>query len=160
RELAGARERELDLLEFELAEIEGLELRVDERDDLSAERERLRHLEALRSTALEACGLLADEGGTGAGLAGAAAGLETLAGVDAALDPLTDRVVALSLEAQDLVSELRSYAEGLETDGDPGRLEAVEERLAAIARLERKHGGTVSLVLEHAARCSARRDEL
>ncbi|MEA2370345.1 MAG: repair protein RecN [Solirubrobacteraceae bacterium] len=160
RELAGARERELDLLEFELAEIEGLELRVDERDELSAERERLRHLEALRSTALEACGALADEGGTGAGLAGAAAGLETLAGVDAALDPLTDRVVALSLEAQDLVSELRSYAEGLETDGDPGRLEAVEERLAGIARLERKHGGTVSLVLEHAERCSARRDEL
>jgi len=160
RELAGARERELDLLEFELAEIEDLDLRVDERDDLTSERERLRHLEGLRSAALEACGLLADEGGTGAGLAGAAAGLEALAGVDAVLDPLADRVVALSLEAQDLVSELRGYADGLETDGEPGRLDAVEERLTAIARLERKHGGTLSLVFEHAVRCSARRDEL
>ncbi len=160
RELAGARERELDLLEFELAEIEGLELRVDERDELSAERERLRHVEALRSAALAACGPLADEGGTGAGLAGAAAGLEALAGIDAALDRLTDRVVGLTLEAEDLVSELRGYAERLETDGEPGRLDAVEDRLGAIARLERKHGGTVSLVLEHAERCSARRDEL
>jgi DNA repair protein RecN (Recombination protein N) len=160
RELAGARERELGLLEFELSEIEQLELRPDERDELGAERERLRHLEALRGAALGACGLLADEGGAGAALTDAAAGLEALAGVDGELDPLTGRVVALSLEAQDLVSDLRGYAEGLETDGDPGRLDAVEERLAAIARLERKHGGSISLVLEHAARCSARRDEL
>ncbi|HEY5198768.1 MAG TPA: DNA repair protein RecN [Solirubrobacteraceae bacterium] len=160
RELAGARERELDLLEFELSEIEQLELRADEREELSAERERLRHVDGLLGAALGACGLLADEGGAGAGLAGAAAGLEALAGVDAALDPLIGRVVGLSLEAQDVVSELRAYADGLETGGEPGRLDAVEERLAGIARLERKHGGTVSLVLEHAARCSARRDEL
>jgi DNA repair protein RecN (Recombination protein N) len=159
-ELAGARERELGLLEFELSEIEQLELRVDEREELSGERERLRHLEGLRGAALEACRLLADDGGAGAGLAGAAAGLEAMAGVDGELDPLTERVVGLSLEAQDLASELRSYAEGLEGDGDPGRLDAVEERLGAIARLERKHGGTVSLVLEHASRCAERRDEL
>jgi DNA repair protein RecN (Recombination protein N) len=159
-ELAGARERELDLLEFELSEIEQLGLRPDERDELSAERERLRHLDGLRRAATAACGLLGDEGGAGAGMTGAAAGLEALAGVDAELDPLTERVVALSLEAEDLASELRAYAERLEIDGDPGRLDAVEERLGAIARLERKHGGTVSLVLEHAERCAARRDEL
>jgi DNA repair protein RecN (Recombination protein N) len=160
RELAGARERELDLLEFELAEIEQLELRADERDELGAERERLRHIDGLLGAALGACGLIADEGGAGAGLAQAAAGLEALAGVDPGLDPLVDRVVGLSLEAQDVVSELRSYAERLETGAEPGRLDAVEERLAAIARLERKHGGTLGLVLEHAARCAARRDEL
>jgi DNA repair protein RecN (Recombination protein N) len=159
-ELAGARERELGLLEFELSEIEQLELRADEREELEAERERLRHQDGLRGAALEASALLGDEGGAGAGLAGAAAGLEAMAGVDAELDPLGVRVIALSLEAQDLVSELRGYAEGLEGDGEPGRLDAVEERLAAIARLERKHGGTISLVLEHAARCAARREEL
>jgi DNA repair protein RecN (Recombination protein N) len=162
-ELAGARERELDLLEFELGEIERLDLRPGEREELAAERERLRHLEALRGAALGACVVLAgaaDEGGIGAGLAGAAAGLETLAGVDAELDPLGERLVALTVEAEDLASELRAYAEGLDAEGEPGRLDAIEERLAAIARLERKHGGTLSLVLEHATRCSARRDEL
>jgi DNA repair protein RecN (Recombination protein N) len=159
-ELAGARERELDLLEFELSEIEQLDLRPDERDELDAERERLRHREALSRAALAACAQLADDAGVGEGLAGAAAGLEALAGVDAALDPLGERMLALSLEAEDLASELRGYAERLEADGEPGRLEAVEERLAAIARLERKHGGTLGLVLEHAARCAARREEL
>ena len=49
--------------------------------------------------------------------------------------------------------ELRDYAEGIEAD--PGRLAAVEERLEAIDRLERKHGGSVESVLAHAERCRA-----
>ncbi len=153
-ELAGARERELDLLEFELGEIDRLELRPGEREELAAERERLRHLEALRGAAFAATAILAADDG----LAGAAAALDGVAGVDPGLDPLAERLRAAGLEAQDVVSELRRYADGL--DAEPGRLEAVEERLAAIARLERKHGGTVALVLEHAERCAARRDEL
>ncbi|MBA3328520.1 MAG: AAA family ATPase, partial [Solirubrobacterales bacterium] len=46
RELAGARDRELDLLEFELAEIEAAGPSAAEHEALLAERERLRHLEA------------------------------------------------------------------------------------------------------------------
>ena len=42
----------------------------------------------------------------------------------------------------------------------PAALEEVEERLAAFARLERKHGGSIAEVLEHAERCRARIDEL
>ena len=48
-ELAGARERELDLLDFELAEIDQLEPSPAERDELAAERGRLRNLEGLRA---------------------------------------------------------------------------------------------------------------
>ena len=45
--------------------------------------------------------------------------------------------------------------------GQPGRRpEQVEERLALLARLERKHGGSIAEVLAHAERCRARRDEL
>ena len=61
-------------------------------------------------------------------------------------------------EADDLAGELLRYAEGLE--GDPGALEATEERLAVLERLERKHGGTIADVLAHAERCRERRDEL
>jgi DNA repair protein RecN (Recombination protein N) len=59
---------------------------------------------------------------------------------------------------QDVAGELRTYLGGLEAD--PGRLAAVEERLEQIARLKRKHGGTVEAVLEHAERCRAERDRL
>ncbi|MBW3609544.1 MAG: AAA family ATPase, partial [Actinobacteria bacterium] len=54
QELAGARERELDLLDFELAEIEAAEPSEQEAAALRAERERLRHVEALRAAALAA----------------------------------------------------------------------------------------------------------
>ncbi len=164
-ELDGARERELDLLDFELGEIEQLDPRVEERDDLEAERERLRHLEALRAAAIVAAELVGADDGALAGLAGAAAALDGVAGVDATLDRLGERLRTAALEAQDVVSELRDYGDALgggegEAGGDGGRLEVVEERLAAIARLERKHGGTIATVLAHAERCAARRAEL
>ena len=73
------------------------------------------------------------------------------AGVDPALDELGERVAAAALDLADIASELRSYLDGIEAD--PGRLEAVEERLALIERLERKHGGSIEAVLAHAERC-------
>ena len=91
-------------------------------------------------------------------LAEASRGLESVRGVDAALDGLADRVAALAVEADDLATELRAYGEGVEAA--PGRLEEVEERLALLDRLKRKHGGTLAAVLAHAEECRRRRDEL
>jgi len=160
RELAGARDRELDLLEFELAEIDAAAPDEAEKADLVARRERLRHLTALRGAAAGGSEALApDEGGGAAALlAAAVASLEGVGGVDPALDGLAERARSVALEADDLAAELRRYAE--ELDGDPSELEAVEERLALLDRLERKHGGSIAAVLAHGERCRARRDEL
>ena len=160
-ELAGARERELDLLRFELSEIEEAEPSEAERDELGVERERLRHQEALRASALAAAEALAPEsGGPGATFVLAEAGrrLEEVAGVDGSLDALGERFASLRYEAEDLAGELRRYEETVEAA--PGRLEEVEDRLAELARLERKHGGTIAAVIAHAERCRARKDEL
>jgi DNA repair protein RecN (Recombination protein N) len=160
RERAGARERELDLLAFELEEIEAADPSEDEAAELRAARERLRHLEALRGAALGAAQAAAPEEGVGVSglLAAGGGGLDGVAGVDPALDALAERWRSLAYEADDLAGELLRYAEGLE--GEPGALEATEERLAVLERLERKHGGTIADVLAHAERCRARRDEL
>jgi DNA repair protein RecN (Recombination protein N) len=159
RELAGARERELDLLEFELAEIDAAEPDEAEHAELLARRERLRHLTALRGGAGGAAEALAGEDGGAAPLLAAAVGaLEGVAGVDERLDALAERARSVALEADDVAAELRRYAEDL--DAEPGELETVEERLAALDRLMRKHGGTIAAVLEHGERCRARRDEL
>ena len=162
RERAGARDRELDLLEWELAEIDRADPSEEEEAALEAERARLRHLDALRSAAAAGVGALAgdaeDGGGASLALASAAAALEGAGGVDGELDALAARVRALSLEAEDLVHELHRYAEGVEAA--PGRLDEVEERLALLDRLKRKHGGSIAAVLEHAAACRARHAEL
>ncbi|MGH2913095.1 MAG: DNA repair protein RecN, partial [Solirubrobacteraceae bacterium] len=81
-----------------------------------------------------------------------------IAGVDTELDALAERCRALAIEAQDLAGGLRGCCEAVETEG--GLLEEVEERLQALERVMRKHGGTIASLLEHSERARARRDEL
>jgi DNA repair protein RecN (Recombination protein N) len=153
RERAGARERELDLLEWELREIEDAAPSAEEEATLLAERERLRHAEALAGTVATALDAL-----EGDGLAAAAQAADATSGIDAELDTLTSRLSGLAIEAADLASDLRRYAETIHAE--PGQLQQSEERLALLDRLKRKHGGTIEAVLAHAAECRERRDAL
>ncbi|HWO83218.1 MAG TPA: DNA repair protein RecN [Solirubrobacterales bacterium] len=155
REREGSRERDLDLYRYELSEIEEVAPEPEEREELGGQRERLRHAEGLREAAVIAhtglAGADADGGGAAAALAQAEAALQGAAGLDRELDAIAERTAALALELDDVASELRGYAEGAEAD--PAALQAVEERLDALDRLERKHGGSVESVLAHAERC-------
>jgi DNA repair protein RecN (Recombination protein N) len=154
-EAAGARERELDLLRFELQEIDDVAPVEGEQEELAGVRERLRHVEALRGAAYVASQALgSEEGSAGAGLAAGESALDGVAGVDPDLDVLAARVSSLRIEADDLAAELARHLERL--DADPAELERVEERLQALSRLERKHGGSIPAVLDHAERCRQR----
>ena len=173
RELSSQRERELDLLAYELGEIDAVAPDEREHEQLLLARERLRRLDALRSAAGAGADALAPDSGEAPGAAqlaaAAAGGLDALAGVDPALDALAERMRGLMIEAQDLAGELRDYCEragahGLEDAlgvlGPDVSLDALEERLAAIERLARKHGGSVQAVLDYAAHARSRHDEL
>ena len=155
RERDGSRERDLDLYRYELSEIEEVDPDSDEKAGLARERERLRHAEALREAAsaahAAAAGTEDDGGGAAGALAQAESRLQGLAGVDPGLDGTCERLGALAVELGDVAAELRDYAEGVEADS--GRLLAVEERLDALERLLRKHGGSIESVLAHAERC-------
>ncbi len=152
RQREGARERDLDLLRFELEEIEAAKPDPGEEQELAAERERLRHAENLRVAAADALaaasGADQDGGGASAALATGEAALAAVDGVDKGLDALAERYRALTVELSDLAGELRSYAES--ADAEPGRLQEVEERLEVFDRLKRKHGGSIELVLAYA----------
>lgn len=155
RERHGNRERDLDILRFELAEIEAAEPDPAEEAELTPERERLRHAESLRGAASEAVAAVVGEGDDGGGASQAVAvaesALSAQEGVDPDLDRLAERARAVTVEVQELAAELRAYAE--EIEAEPGRLEQVEERLDVIDRLKRKHGGSIEAVLAHADRC-------
>jgi len=162
RARAGTAVRDLDLLRFEIEEIEALDPSEEEERSLLAERERLRRVDGLRAAASAAGQAIAAADGEGAGAVGLLAEAERLTdgvgGADPQLDALTARLCSLRLEAEDLGAELWRYLEGLEAD--PGRLHELEDRLAAYDRLERKHGGSVPAVIEHAQRCMIDRDRL
>ena len=154
-EREGTRERDLDLLRFELAEIEAAAPDVAEHAELEADRERLRHAETLREAGGRALGAISGEaedgGGARAALGLAEAGLAGVEGVDRDLDALAARLRAAGVELEDVGGELRSYLDGI--DAEPGRLQAIEERLDGLDRLQRKHGGSIEAVLAHAERC-------
>jgi DNA repair protein RecN (Recombination protein N) len=163
RERLGMRDRDLDLLEFEIKEIEDVAPSSEDETALESDRSRLASVETLREAtgaaagALEADGELGAEGAT-AQLARAEGELARAARSDGALAALGERAASLLYELRDLAGELRSYLGSLEAD--PERLARVEERLELYARLKRKHGGTVQSVLEHSERCRAERDRL
>jgi DNA repair protein RecN (Recombination protein N) len=157
REREGSRERDLDLYRYELSEIEEVEPDPEERAALAADRERLRHAEGLSEAASGAhhglAGIDLEGGGAASALAEAETRLGAATGLDPALDAIAARVAALNVEVGDVAAELRDYAEGIAAD--PGGLLGIEERLDALDRLERKHGGSVESVLAHAERCRA-----
>ncbi|MEZ5155108.1 MAG: DNA repair protein RecN [Solirubrobacterales bacterium] len=157
----GARERDIDLLRFELDEIEAAAFDPAEIDELATERDRLRHAESLREgagTALLAIAGDEEGGGAAAALAAAEAALAGNAAVDPALDTLSERAAAASVELGDLAAELRGYLDGIEAE--PGRLEDVETRLEQVDRLIRKHGGSAGAVVAHGEHCRAELERL
>jgi len=172
-ELSAQRERELDLLDFELGEVDALAPDEHEHERLVAARERLRKLDALCAAAGAGEEALAGESrqapGASQQLADAVVQLEALNGVDPDLDALAERMRGLVIEARDLAGELRDYRERAagqgsqslaDGDGEAVSLERVEERLAALERLARKHGGSIGAVLEFAQAARARRAKL
>jgi len=154
RERAGTRDRDLDLLAFEIEEIDSLGPTEEEKASLTAERSRLRELDGLLAAAgagAEAIAPSGDEHGVSLLLAGVEQQAQSVQDADPEMEALTERLTALRLEAEDLGAELRRYADSLEAE--PGRLDVVEGRLDLYDRLERKHGGSVAAVLAHAERC-------
>lgn len=161
----GRRERELGLIEFELAEIEELNPDPAEEDKLTAERARLLAADQLRSAAEGALASIENDETAASSPPGAAASLgealrsmQAPSGADRDLDLLAGRAEALTIELQDLAGDLRTYAGSLSSD--PERIAVLDERLDAYERLKRKHGGSVQSVLEHAERCRVDRDRL
>lgn len=164
RELTSLREAELDaarrveLLTFQVQEIEAAKLQLEEEQSLKEERTRLANAEALAANANLALAAL-DESDPEAPAAndrlGAALGaLGQLAKVDPSQRELESRGQTLFDEMSDLARDLRGYLEQIEFN--PKRLEEVEERLALLKNLKRKYGEGIPEILGFAKR--ARKD--
>ncbi|HEX6506426.1 MAG TPA: DNA repair protein RecN, partial [Chloroflexota bacterium] len=142
---AGQRDAEqrVDLLRFQVNEIESARLHTGEEDDLLAERNLL--INAERLTQLSQLAREALQDGALQSIVEAVSALQDLAAIDSALLPLDERVQSAQYELEDVANELRLYADRIEFD--PARSSAVEERLDLLTRLRRKYGATVEEVI-------------
>ena len=149
-----ARQRQIDLLAHQVAEIEGLGPRPGEDEGLSAEEDLLGDALAHREAAAGATAMLSDDGAAADLVAQAAAVLEGRAPFTA----VRDRLVDLQAELSDCGAELRDLGEGIEPD--EARLAEVRSRRHALVELRRKYGDTVEEVLAFAAGAGRELDEL
>ncbi len=154
--------RRVDMLTFQIKEVEAARLRPNEETELVEERNRLANAEGLASLAQEALVAL-DEGTPEAPAAidllgqvtHALSGLVRLDSSQAALDEQAQTIFA---GLSDLASSLRQYIEGIEFN--PRRLDQIEERLGLIHLLKRKYGDSIPAILEFAAQAQSQLDEI
>ncbi len=160
REEALSRAREIDLLMFGLTEIERVAPEPGEDASLAAEAERLQSADDLRLAATTAIAALAgseDEAGgalTGVVLARKALAAAAAAAADADAADLGRRLAEVSYALGDVAADLARYLDRL--DAEPGRLEWIAGRRAALAGLTRKYGSTVDEVLAWSADAASR----
>ncbi|MCX8032805.1 MAG: DNA repair protein RecN [Thermoleophilia bacterium] len=159
-----ARLREIELLRFQVDELERARLSLEEEEALVSEQRLLsRAEEVVRSLSAAAELLKSDADQPDAlGLVTQAAGQVGLVkDVDAALVSLCDGLTDLQYQLQEIARDLRSYASRVLID--PGRLDQVNDRLRLYSDLARKYGGSTAAALEYLdqakARLSALQDE-
>ena len=146
----------LDLLTFQVDEIDAAETHIGEDDELLGERARLANAEKLQGGVAAALAALdADDGGCATdALQRARHELTALAAVDAGLSGVLADVETALYTAQEAAHALAGYAESVEHN--PARLETVEARLDLLTRLKRKYGESIEAVLAHRDHAAAR----
>ena len=147
--------RELDLLQFQVAEIESAQLKADEEPELEQAFQRATHSARLADLAAEARGLIdAAEPSVTDLSAALGRALQEMAGIDPGAEPLLAEQSAISGQLADLSASVADYAERLSLD--PAQMKQVEERYNLVQTLKRKYGSTLAEVIEFGAKAAQR----
>jgi DNA repair protein RecN (Recombination protein N) len=154
------REARLDFLRHQERELQALQLSASEFDELTEERARLANHGRLAAGAQAALLQLFEEdaGSAHASVSRALQALKSLAAVDTKLATVATLVAEAGMQIREAARELQQYLDGLELD--TGRQDHVEERLAAIEELARKHRVKPAELPERARTLSAELDAL
>jgi DNA repair protein RecN (Recombination protein N) len=153
------RRERIDLLRFQASEIDAAKLRAGEETELKAERDVLRNAEAITRSLGTAFALLFEEEGAAVErTAKAAALLAEIEAWEPSAAAWRAEIEETRIRLTETARSLQHRLDGLEAD--PARLDFIEERLATIERLCRKHGGDSGAVLARRAEIEAELAEL
>jgi DNA repair protein RecN (Recombination protein N) len=153
------RARRVELLEYAVKEIEEAKLKEGEEEELDLEEKRLSQHEKLFE-AIDSARRDLTAAGEGAlvRLRQARQALESAAGIDEGLSPLSRRLDDAFYEIEDLADSLRSYMDSVHFS--PERLDQVSSRIAEIHKLKKKYGADVAAVLAYLAQSSGELEQL
>lgn len=146
--------RKVELLQFQINEINQAKLVIGEDEDLSKEREILASAEKLYEAASSAYQALYENSSGKAAvelLGEAERTLEQAAGIDPRLEQALETLREVACQAEEVSRDLRGYQEQIQFN--PEHLAQVEERLEEIIRLKRKYGATIGEILNYSEKC-------
>lgn len=152
--------RMADLWRFQSKEIEQAGLAAEDEDvQLEAEKRVLGNAEKLHTAAMSAHELLYEsESSAESALGAALKHVEELARYDARFVEPAQQLAAAKAAVEDVDAEVRDFADNIHAA--PGRLEEIEDRLAALDRLKRKYGQTLGEVMAFGAEAARRLAEV
>jgi DNA repair protein RecN (Recombination protein N) len=129
----------IDLLTFQLQELDTLAITDKEPSELNLERQKLQNSGRLADGVTTSLGALMDSESSNANnlIAEAMRAVESIAAYDDSLKPLLESLGSAAIQVSEASESLRRYGEGI--DMDPRRRDWVEERLDAIQAVARKH---------------------
>ena len=154
------RARRLDVLRFQIDEIERAEVSEGEEEELLEKRKRIRNTEKILSALASAKSALEgyDGASVGGNLKAAAASLSTISAYDGGIDPLCERLDAAKTEIEDIGETLGDMMRKF--DFDAKSADAVEERLELVRNLQRKYGGSYAALCDFLAKAKTEAETL
>ena len=136
------RGRRLDILHFQIEEIEAADLKDGEEEELLVKRNKINNLEKIISAIREGIQALSGEGGVLDGLRVTERALSGISRIDAEYERLYEKVESVASDADDIAQTLSDLADELYFD--EREAEETEARLDLIHGLKRKYGADIS----------------
>lgn len=138
----------LDMLEFQVNEIDTAALQPDEETQLEQERDRLANYQRISDALQHSYDLLGNETFSPIDSVGSAMeSMQPISQIDPEFETITENLQNVYYGLQDVQSELSRQLDQLEWD--EGRLDAVEKRLDLITQLKRKYGDSVADIIAY-----------
>ena len=149
----------LDMLKFQVSEIQSADLQPHEDTDLSTERDRLANFQRINAALQESYALLSDEEVNALDQIGQAmSSMQSIADLDPDFAAIADNLQSAYYSLQDVQNDLSKELDDQEFD--EGRLDEVEKRLDLFNQLKRKYGETLDEVIAYGKRAAAELNQM
>lgn len=155
---AEERERRIDILAYQINEIETAHLYAGEEEEITAELAVLSNAERISSSLDIASDIISGDRGSLGGVRKAADALSRISDISAVYSDIYERINSLYYELEDASYQLRDLS--LSFEFSPERLNELENRMDYLNSLKRKYGGSIEAVLEFMQNCKSELEEL
>ncbi len=155
---AEERERRIDILAYQINEIETAHLYAGEEEEITCELAVLSNAERISSSLDIASDIISGDRGSLGSVRKAADALSRISDISAVYSDIYERINSLYYELEDASYQLRDLS--LSFEFSPERLNELENRMDYLNSLKRKYGGSIEAVLEFMQNCKTELEEL